>query len=184
MANFDRIDLQMLAILQEHGRVSQYDLARAVGLSAPAVGERLRKLEERGAIQQYTALLDPAQLGQMILSFVTVAITGSRHFADFRARVLGTPEILECYSVTGQGSHLLKIRVPSTGALEELLAEIQAWPGVNGTTTSVAMSTLKETTALPLPVVPEAAGGVVTEEEVATGTLLHVPFRQHPDSRT
>ena len=66
---------------------------------------------------------------------------------EFAAR---HPEVLECHSVTGQGSHLLKIRTDSTSTLEGLLAEIQAWPGVQWTTTSIVLSTIKETSALSL----------------------------------
>ena len=63
MAQIDKVDLQILDLLQENGRISQHDLAKAVGLSAPAVGERLRKLEEREIIRQFTAVLDPRRLG-------------------------------------------------------------------------------------------------------------------------
>ena len=87
--------------------------------------------------------------------------------------------MLECHSVTGQGSHLLKIRAENTAALERLLAEIQAWPGVQWTTTSIVLSTLKETSALPLPL-PEEGGRRGRRQSPARRTLLHVPFRHHP----
>ncbi len=84
---YDSVDLLLLEMLQENGRVSQHDLARAVGLSAPPVAERLRKLEERGVIVGYTAVLDPRRLGLPITTFISVRVTGSRHFVGFRARV-------------------------------------------------------------------------------------------------
>lgn len=173
----DQVDLRLLELLQQNGRISQQDLAKAVGLSAPAVGERLRKLEERRVIQQYTAVLNPAQLGLDILAFVSVGIQGSRHFADFRKRVRATDEILECHSVTGEGSHLLKIRVADTAALESLLAEIQGWPGVHRTSTSIVLSTLRESSSLPLPEV--AVGTDAGDEALSTADLLHVPFRRN-----
>jgi Lrp/AsnC family transcriptional regulator, leucine-responsive regulatory protein len=180
MAQIDKVDLQILDLLQENGRISQHDLAKAVGLSAPAVGERLRKLEERGIIRQFTAVLDPRRLGWDILAFIFVGINGSRYFQDFRQRVADLPEVLECHSVTGQGSHLLKIRAANTRGLEQLLAEIQSWPGIQWTTTSIVLSTLKETSQLPLPLPSDGPGGHEYGEHLGTADLLHVPFRHHP----
>ena len=144
----DEIDLRLLEMLQEHGRTSQHDLAVAVGLSSPAVGERMRKLEERGIIRQFTAVVDPKLLGRDVTAFIFTGIAGSQYYPEFRRRVAEHPEVLECHSVTGQGSHLLKIRTSSTSTLEGLLAEIQSWPGVQWTTTSIVLSTIKETAAL------------------------------------
>lgn len=181
MAQIDKVDLQILDLLQESGRISQHDLAKAVGLSAPAVGERLRKLEERKIIRHFTAVLDPRRLGWDILAFIFVGINGSRHFQDFRQRVEDLPEVLECHSITGQGSHLLKIRAANTKALEELLAEIQSWPGIQWTTTSIVLSTIKETSSLPLPVPPDGHGTHEdADEHLGTADLLHVPFRTRP----
>ncbi|CAN5633582.1 Lrp/AsnC family transcriptional regulator [soil metagenome] len=149
-------------MLQDHGRISQHDLAQGVGLSAPAVGERLRKLEERGVIRHYTVVLDSRKLGRDVTAFIAVGINGSHHFQDFLARAVGCPEVLECHSVTGQGSHLLKIRTQSTSSLESLLAEIQAWPGVQWTTTSIVLSTNKETGRLALAVPDAASPGSVS----------------------
>lgn len=155
-ARLDEIDLRLLDLLQRHGRTSQHDLAQDVGLSSPAVGERLRKLEERGIIRQFTVMVDPKRLGRDVTAFISVGINGSRHYAEFRAHVMAHPEVLECHSITGQGSHLLKIRTDSTSTLEGLLAEIQAWPGVQWTTTSIVLSTIKETSVLAL--APRPAG--------------------------
>lgn len=149
-ARIDDIDIRLLEMLQEHGRTSQHDLAQAVGLSSPAVGERLRKLEERGIIRQFTVLVDPRRVGRDVTAFIFVGINGSHHYPAFRQKTERHPEVLECHSVTGQGSHLLKIRTDSTSTLEGLLAEIQSWPGVQWTTTSIVLSTIKETSALAL----------------------------------
>ena len=146
----DDIDLRLLDLLQANGRTSQHDLAVDVGLSSPAVGERLRKLEERGIIRQFTAVLDPKLLERDVTAFIAVGINGSQHYPQFRQRALEHRDVLECHSITGQGSHLVKIRTASTSTLEALLAEIQSWPGVQWTTTSIVLSTMKETLALPL----------------------------------
>lgn len=181
MHYFDRVDVQLLALLQENGRVSQHEMARAVGLSAPAVAERLRKLEERGVIRHYTAVLDPGKLGHDITAFISVGISGSRFYPQFRARVEESPEVQECHSVTGRGSHLLKVRVENTAALEHLLAEIQAWPGVQWTTTSLVLSTVKESTGVALPApLQEPSADRDAGAAPRPADLLHVPFRHHP----
>ena len=167
----DDIDIRLLEMLQEHGRTSQHDLAQAVGLSSPAVAERLRKLEERGIIRQFTVLVDPRRVGRDVTAFIFVGINGSHHYPEFRAKTDRHPEVLECHSVTGQGSHLLKIRTDSTSTLEGLLAEIQSWPGVQWTTTSIVLSTIKETSALALGPRPQSGyaalldGAAVAPEE-------------------
>lgn len=147
-ARIDDIDLRLIEMLQEHGRTSQHDLAQAVGLSSPAVGERLRKLEERGVIRHFTAVIDPKRVGLDVTAFIFTGIAGSTYYPEFRRRVDEHPGVLECHSVTGQGSHLLKVRTESTSTLEALLAEIQSWPGVQWTTTSIVLSTVKETARL------------------------------------
>jgi Lrp/AsnC family leucine-responsive transcriptional regulator len=147
----DEIDIQLLTLLQEDARTSQHDLAEAVGLSSPATGERVRKLVERGIIRQFTTVLDPKALGRDITAFITVGIDGSQYYPQFVENSLSTPEILECHAVTGEGSHMLKVRTTTTSALERLLGTIQAWPGVTWTTTSVALSVAKET----MRIVPE-----------------------------
>lgn len=153
--HLDEIDRKILNLLQEDGRVSQHDLAEAVGLSSPATGERLKKLEERGIIRGFTAVLDPKLVGRDVTAFIAVGIDGSRYYNAFVDRALKHPEILECHAVTGQGSHLLKIRTRDTSTLEHLLADIQAWPGVHWTTTSVVLSVIKEGARIE---VDEAAG--------------------------
>ncbi|HEX8832184.1 MAG TPA: Lrp/AsnC family transcriptional regulator [Longimicrobium sp.] len=150
MTRLDDVDIRLLELLQENGRTSQHDLALAVGLSSPAVGERVRKLEERGIIRRFTAVLDPKLLGRDVTAFLAVGIAGSAYYDEFRARVMEHPEVLECHSITGQGSHLLKVRTDTTSGLEGLLAEIQSWPGVQWTNTSIVLSTIKETGALGL----------------------------------
>jgi Lrp/AsnC family leucine-responsive transcriptional regulator len=153
-STLDEIDVKLLTLLQADGRMSQHDLAEAVGLSSPATGDRLRKLEERGVIRGFTAIIDPKLLGFDVTAFIAVGIDGSRFYRDFVERVQAHPEIQECHAVTGQGSHLLKIRTGDTSTLEHLLADLQSWPGVNFTTTSIVLSALKEGTGLVLEDVP------------------------------
>jgi Lrp/AsnC family leucine-responsive transcriptional regulator len=141
----DEIDVKIMEILQKKGRTRRNDLAESVGLSLPSVSERLRKLEENAYITGYHATVDPKKLGRDVTAFILVSVDSSKHYAQFIEHAHTVDEILECHAVTGEGSHLLKIRTTNTGSLERLLAKIQAWPGVGGTRTNLVLSSTKET---------------------------------------
>ncbi|HOJ05811.1 MAG TPA: Lrp/AsnC family transcriptional regulator [Bacteroidota bacterium] len=145
MPLLDDVDVTMLNALQANGRMRRGDLAELVGLSLPAVSDRLRKLEERGYITGYTAVLDARKFGKDVTAFVQVFVDTSRHYEEFLKHVKRHPDILECHAVTGEGSHLLKIRTDNTAALERVLSEIQSWKEVQRTLTSIVLSTCKET---------------------------------------
>ena len=148
--NFDNIDLKILDILQNNGRTRRSELAEAVGLSVPSASERLRKLEEQGVIRGYHAHLDPAKVGKDITAFVLVSVDSSRHYQAFLEHANDTDEVLEVHAVTGEGTHLLKIRTENTRSLEKLLSRIQAWAGVVHTSTSMVLSSPKESYRLKL----------------------------------
>jgi Lrp/AsnC family leucine-responsive transcriptional regulator len=141
----DEIDAKIIEILQRKGRTRRNDLAEAVGLSLPSVSERLRKLEEAQIITGYHATVDQKKLGRDITAFIFVTVDSSRHYAQFLEHAAGMDEILECHAITGEATHLLKIRTTNTSSLEKLLAKIQAWMGVSRTTTNLVLSTSKET---------------------------------------
>jgi len=141
----DDIDVKILEILQKKGRTRRNDLAEAVSLSLPSASERLRKLEEHGYITGFHAFVDPKKLGKDITAFIFVTVDSSKHFPQFIEHALALDEILECHAITGEGSHLLKIRTSNTSSLEKLLAKIQAWSGVVSTRTDLVLSTSKET---------------------------------------
>jgi Lrp/AsnC family leucine-responsive transcriptional regulator len=141
----DDIDITLLDILQKNGRTRRNDLAQAVDLSIPSVSERLKKLEENGIITGYSAFIDPKKVGKDITAFINVTVDSSKHYGSFLDHAKGTDEILEIHSVTGTGTHLIKIRTENTSTLEKLLSKIQAWSGVLNTTTSIVLSTMKET---------------------------------------
>ncbi|MFQ5708173.1 MAG: Lrp/AsnC family transcriptional regulator [bacterium] len=146
----DAIDLRILEILQTHGRTKRNELAEAVKLSIPSVSERLRKLQEAGIIRGINAVLEARKVGLEVTAFIFVASESSKYYAKIIQRASENAEILECHAVTGEGSHLLKVRTQSTATLEKLLSQIQSWPGVTYTRTSVVLSSPKETTVLPL----------------------------------
>ncbi len=141
----DDIDITIIDILQKNGRTRRNDLAQAVDLSIPSVSERLKKLEENGIITGYTAYVDPKKVGKDITAFITVTVDSSKHYGSFIEHAKTTDEVLEIHSVTGTGTHLIKIRTENTSTLEKLLSKIQAWSGVINTTTSIVLTTMKET---------------------------------------
>lgn len=141
----DEIDIKLMEILQKKGRIKRGQLAEQVGLSIPTISERLGKLEESGIIRGYYAALDPHRIGLELTAFIFLMSESSRHYPEIVEMASAKEEILECHAITGDGSHLLKIRVENTAALEKLLSEIQAWPGVKNTRTDVVLSSPKET---------------------------------------
>ena len=144
----DKIDVKILNMLQESGRTKRNVLAEAVGLSLPSLSERLKKLEEHGVIEGYYAKLNKKIFGYDIMAIITLEMDSSKNYESLSSHVQKTPEILECYSVLGEGSHIMKAIVNDTEALEKLLGKIQSWPGVHRTITSFVLSTIKETTKL------------------------------------
>jgi Lrp/AsnC family leucine-responsive transcriptional regulator len=145
MGALDDIDLKILDILQKNGRTKRNDLAEAVQLSLPAVSDRLKKLEESGVITGYYATVDARKLGKDITAFIFVTVDSSKHYPSFLEHAKHVDDILECHAITGEGSHLLKVRTANTSSLEKLLAKIQAWTGVTSTRTNLVLSTTKET---------------------------------------
>ena len=144
---FDKKDIQILDILQENGRSTASDIAKEVDLSIPAVGERIKKLTEKGLIKQFSAILDHKQIGLDLTAFVFIISEHSDHYNEFVEKTKETKAIVECHSITGGGSHILKVRVKNSQSLEDFLYEIQNWPGVSRTQSNVVLSTHKETTS-------------------------------------
>ena len=144
----DDIDIKILKALQEKGSTKRNQLAEQVGLSVPSVSERLNKLEEYGIIEGYYAKVNKQSFGLDITAYIHVVMDSSKHYKSLISHVDKMPQILECHSVLGEGSHLLKVVVRNTEALEKLLGEIQTWLGVTATKTTFVLSTIKETTAI------------------------------------
>ncbi len=141
--HLDLIDLKIVESMGGNGRVRLSELAEVVGLSIPSVSERLDKLQKNGIIKGFTMEVDERQLGFDIQAFVRVRVDSSRHYKSFMEHVMKEEEIMECYSVTGDGSHILKVMTHNTASLERFLSRIQSWPGVLGTNTSFVLSQLK-----------------------------------------
>ena len=147
--SIDDIDAQILDLLQAHGRMQRNTMAQKVGLSVSAVSERMRKLEKRGVITGYHAEVDAKRLRFDITAFIRVSVDGSDHYDTFIEAATSMNEVLELHSITGEGSHVMKVRTKNTTALERFLSRVQAIPGVSGTMTSIVLSSFKETQAVP-----------------------------------
>ncbi|MDP4173939.1 MAG: Lrp/AsnC family transcriptional regulator [Bacteroidota bacterium] len=144
----DELDLKILRTLQKNGRTKRSTLAEQVGLSVPSVSERLNKLEENGVIEGYYTKLNRKAFGYDLMAFIMVIMESSKNYKNFITNIEKMPQIIECYSVLGEGSHMLKAILKDSESLEKLLAQIQSWPGVTRTVTSFILSTIKETTDL------------------------------------
>jgi Lrp/AsnC family leucine-responsive transcriptional regulator len=142
--DFDAIDRQILLILREEGRASHAALAKAVGLSAPAVGERVRKLEQAGVIRGYRAVLDPDALGLDICAFVAIAPQPRKPATELVERLLSLPEIEELHAVAGNYAYIAKVRVPNTQALDGFLDRLFMLEGVERTETTMVLRTNAE----------------------------------------
>jgi len=146
----DPIDLKILSILQNSGRSRLADIAEQVDLSAPAVMERVKKLEVGGVIKGYQAVVDATKVGKDITAFIGVSVGSQRDMDKFAAQMLRHLDVLECHHVTGDESFVLKVKSANTASLEKLLGEIRSVEGVTRTVTKVVLSTAKESQALDL----------------------------------
>jgi Lrp/AsnC family leucine-responsive transcriptional regulator len=154
----DDIDLRILALLQEDCQLSLAKVGDAVGLSAPAVLERVKKLEAAGVITGYRAILDARRLGFDVTAFIGVLISHPNKIGDFERAVTARDDVLECHHVTGGYTLLLKVKCADTSALEQLISEIRSLEGVARTETMVVLSTHTERVQIPLP--PHSAATV------------------------
>jgi Lrp/AsnC family leucine-responsive transcriptional regulator len=140
VSDVEHLDRQILRLLARDGRMSYTDLGRATGLSTSAVHQRVRRLEQRGVIRSYTAVLDYAALGLPLVAFISVRPIDPSAPDDTADRLAHLPQIEACHSVAGDMNYILKVRVASPRDLEDLLAEIRSTAGVS-TRTTVVLST-------------------------------------------
>lgn len=125
MNQVDSLDEQILAALQANGRLTMKALAEQVGLSSPAMIERVRRLEERGVIAGYRAVIAPVALGRPITALITATIAGGDYEA-FLNVVDADPSVAEAHRVTGKATYVVKVHVPDTAALEKLVDSFNA----------------------------------------------------------
>lgn len=147
----DGIDRQLLDALQRDSKRSLKEIGAAVGLSAPSVMERVRKLESAGVIRGYHALLDARKVGLDTSAFIGVSVSNPQQISAFEIWVESIPQVLECHHVTGGHTLLLKVKTQNTADLEKLISRIRSMDGVAGTETMVVLSTHTERVEVALP---------------------------------
>lgn len=133
-------DRQILSLLAVDGRMSYTDLGKATDLSTSAVHQRVKRLEQRGLIKGYGASVDHEQLGRPLTAFISITPIDPSQPDDYPERLVGISEIESCWSVAGEESYILKIRVSTPGALEDLLGRIRLAASVS-TRTTIVLST-------------------------------------------
>lgn len=142
------IDREILRLLLADGRMSYTDLGRSTGLSTSAVHQRVRRLEQRGVIKGYTAVVDFEAIGLPLTAFVSVTPLDPAAPDDLPDRLSHLPEIEACHSVAGSENYILKVRVATPGSLEGLLARLRSVASVS-TRTTIVLSTPFEARSLP-----------------------------------
>ena len=150
----DKIDRNIVRLLQQDARIPHTELARKVGLSTTPCKERVKRLEREGVIQHYQAVLNPTALNRGLVVFVQIRLnrTSQDIFEEFTASALDLPEVQECYLVSGNFDYLLKARVADMNAYRVLLGEtLLTLPGVLESTSYVVMEQVKESLTLPVP---------------------------------
>jgi Lrp/AsnC family leucine-responsive transcriptional regulator len=152
-ATFDRTDRRILELLQADGRLTNQELAERVSLSPSPCLRRVRALEESGVIQRYAALLDPQRVGLELLAYVSVKLEkrGKMPVDQFTRAVLSWPEVIACFSMTGDMDYLMRVQVEDLAHYSRFIMEkLLKQPGVIDIKSNFVLERVKETTALPL----------------------------------
>lgn len=148
--NVDALDEKILNVLLINARVKWAALSDEFGVSAPAIADRVRRLERAGLITGYTAQLNADALGFALTAFVTITLSHPQHRLSFVDYVQANPFIQSCHHIVGEGDYLLKVCCRTTAELEHLLSEeLKSLPGIVQTRTTISLRSLKDTTVLP-----------------------------------
>ncbi len=145
----DDTDRKLLDLLQCNARISNAEMAAKVGLTVSSVHERVKKMERKGIIKGYVALVDPDKLGKELLAFLRLTVAPNSHATqDIHALCAQQPDILECHNVAGEDCFILKIRASGPKELEKLLSAIRASSDANRSVTNIVLSSYKESTRI------------------------------------
>jgi len=140
-AALDDMDVHILGLLQDDCRTPLARIGEHVGLSAPAVLERIKKLEAAGVITGYHAIVDGRRIGLDVTAFIGVVTSDPDSIDEFERQVTALEDVLECHHVTGAFTFLVKVKTASTSTLEQLITSIRSIDGVARTETTVVLST-------------------------------------------
>lgn len=147
----DTLDSKALKLLLRDGRLTWAELGQRLGLSAPSAADRVHKLEQRGIIRGYAALVDAASVGYPLTAYVSVSLASHRDRAAFLRGIEKMEQVSECHHVSGDDDYLLKVRCRGTLDLDHLLAkELKDKLGVARTRTTIVLSTAKESVGVPV----------------------------------
>jgi Lrp/AsnC family transcriptional regulator, leucine-responsive regulatory protein len=155
----DALDREILRLLRQDGRMSVASIAKEIGLSGPSVHERIKKLEQRGIIAGYTAILEPQLLNRPHVAFVMVTLSEGNEFAiddPIVARICEEPDVLEFHRIAGEDCYLIKVRTATNKELENLLRRVRKIRGVARTRTTIVLSTELERPTIEVPLEEEA----------------------------
>lgn len=158
MQDLDKTDLKLLKALQKDGRISNQDLAEQIGLSASACLRRVKRLEEEGYIKSYAAILDAEKLGVGLLAYVNVKLEkravargGRLAFDDFKDAVQTWPEVVACFSMTGDADYLMRVQVRDLNHFSRFVMDkLLKYPGVLDVRSGFALERIKDTIAVPI----------------------------------
>ncbi|HTL09488.1 MAG TPA: Lrp/AsnC family transcriptional regulator [Chitinophagaceae bacterium] len=148
----DAIDLTIIASLQQNARLANTELAKKCGMAPSAVLERVKKLEQKGVIKDYSARIDPAALNLKLLAFISIKSSAGPGDASTARQIAKIPEVLEVHHIAGEDCYLVKIRTEDPQSLIQLMREKFAKiPNIISTKTTIVLETLKEDNYLPVP---------------------------------
>ncbi len=146
---FDIIDAKILEALQENARISISGLSKKINLSLSAISERLKKLENSGIIDQYTAILNAKAMRRSLQAIMMIGVDGSGDMKELVKLVESSDEILECHLIAGTCDYMLKISTENTDTLAALVVKIKSIKGVKSTETNVFLNTIKNNYSVP-----------------------------------
>ena len=148
----DQIDLKILQILQEDGRISNADLGRKLGMVPSGVFERIKKLEQKNVIQGYTVRINPMAIQQKLLAFVFLKVTDGQGHRDLTSKISEIPEVQEVHQIAGDDCYLIKVRTDEIASLMNIMRnKFPVIPNLVSTRTTIVLETVKEQQRLFIP---------------------------------
>jgi len=148
----DKTDLHILRLMQDNARISNADLARELGMAPSGVLERVKKLEQKNVIQQYTTRINPDALGQKLLAFISMRATDGPGNNDTAHQLAQIPEVQEVHHIAGDDCYLVKVRTYDSATLMDLMrTHFSKIPNILGTRTTIVLETVKEQQQLVVP---------------------------------
>lgn len=150
--NLDKTDLHILRLMQENARISNADMARELGMAPSGVLERVKKLEQKNVIQQYTTRINPAALQQKLLAFVFMKASDGPGYSTATLELAKIPEVQEVHHVAGDDCYLVKVRTYDSASLISIMRnQFAKIPNIISTRTTIVLETVKEEQQLVIP---------------------------------